>query len=339
MSFTFGIEIEMVVETPSLILNESNQAAFREALASALRARGLPAIAKRNGDSYRAQQPEHYNKWNITTDGSLVVHGPYERMWSSIAFPIKSGIIRKMVLLRWCEPIHWYFCWLQSYTTKRWRVVVWHYPVALEAVSPIMEISHTSVQTRWSFLHHVDKFWNAVDATFLKVTKNTSCGAHVHVAAEGRRYTFEELKAVAFAVAAQEDFIRGILPPERIDNDFARPSSVHSDDLREDLERGLQLGPQETLKELGRTISRMRSPQELYVYMQGHDQRRQRYALWNFKNTVGASACGTVEFRGGRHLRGKVRTKRWIAFAVAFVSMAITNKVSAPMRETGETAW
>ena len=197
-----------------------------------------------------------------------------------------------------------------------------------------MEVWHTNVPTRWLFLRHIDLFWNAVDETFLKVTRNTSCGAHVHVAAKGRRYTFEELKAIAFAVAAQEDFISGILPPERIDNDFARPSSVHSDELREDLERGLQLGLQETLKEVGRAISRMRSPQELYVYMQGHDQGRQRYALWNFQNTVGADACGTVEFRGGRHLRGRVRTKRWIAFAVAFVSMAITNKVSAPTRET-----
>ena len=194
-----------------------------------------------------------------------------------------------------------------------------------------MEIWHTNAPPGWLFPQNIDTFWNAVDATFLRVTTNTSCGAHVHVAVKGRRYTFEELKAIAFAVAAQEEFVTEILPPERIDNDFARPSSVHSEELREDLERGLQLGPQQTLEVLGRTISRMQSPQELYVYMQGHDRSRQRYALWNFKNTVGASACGTIEFRGGRHLRGKVRTKRWIAFAVAFVSMAISNKVSAPI--------
>lgn len=52
-------------------------------------------------------------------------------------------------------------------------------------------------------------------------------------------------------------------------------------------------------------------------------QGSNRLITWNFLNTVqgheGNFKSGTVEFRGGRHLRGKIRTKRWIAFAVAFI--------------------
>lgn len=43
-----------------------------------------------------------------------------------------------------------------------------------------------------------------------------------------------------------------------------------------------------------------------------------RYVLWNFDN-VAQDKSGTIEFRGGRFLRGEVRTKRWMAFTVAFI--------------------
>ena len=44
----------------------------------------------------------------------------------------------------------------------------------------------------------------------------------------------------------------------------------------------------------------------------------ERKVLWNFKPAAN-DGTGTIEFRGGRHLRGPVRTKRWIAFAVSCV--------------------
>lgn len=68
--------------------------------------------------------------------------------------------------------------------------------------------------------------------------------------------------------------------------------------------------------------------------IQGWD-RDDRRTLWNFHNVTPKpdsgkpSTTGSVEFRGGRCLRGPVRTKRWIAFSVAFVTLAI-EEVSYP---------
>ncbi|TKA77741.1 hypothetical protein B0A55_04167 [Friedmanniomyces simplex] len=45
-----------------------------------------------------------------------------------------------------------------------------------------------------------------------------------------------------------------------------------------------------------------------------------RHVLWNFANAA-TGRSGTVEFRGGRCLRGPVRTKRWIAFTAAILEM------------------
>jgi len=45
-----------------------------------------------------------------------------------------------------------------------------------------------------------------------------------------------------------------------------------------------------------------------------------RRVLWNFEHVVPGST-GTIEFRGGRGLRGPVRTKWWIAFVIAFVNL------------------
>lgn len=51
-------------------------------------------------------------------------------------------------------------------------------------------------------------------------------------------------------------------------------------------------------------------------------ERRDRYVLWNFDNVL-EGRSGSVEFRGGRGLRGPERTKRWVAFVVAFVHFCV----------------
>lgn len=38
---------------------------------------------------------------------------------------------------------------------------------------------------------------------------------------------------------------------------------------------------------------------------------------------MNVQGSGTIEFRGGRHLRGPNRTFWWITFAVCFVSLAL----------------
>lgn len=53
-----------------------------------------------------------------------------------------------------------------------------------------------------------------------------------------------------------------------------------------------------------------------------------RRVLWNFEHVVPGNRCtGTVEFRGGRGLRGPNRTKWWIAFVLSFVQYCISNNV------------
>jgi len=52
-----------------------------------------------------------------------------------------------------------------------------------------------------------------------------------------------------------------------------------------------------------------------------------RRVLWNFEHVVPGDRCtGTVEFRGGRGLRGPDRTKWWIAFVVSFIQYCISNE-------------
>jgi hypothetical protein len=68
---------------------------------------------------------------------------------------------------------------------------------------------------------------------------------------------------------------------------------------------------------------------QLVVYMQGSGQDvKSRRTLWNFQNlargpTAGYPPTYTVEFRGGRHMRGHLRTLAWLSFAVTFIAMAL----------------
>jgi hypothetical protein len=70
--FGFGIEIEAVGQ-PWKVRDEwrNKPQEYYERLAQALRNRGLVAIADRLNSGYQNQHPEHYNKWFITSDGSL----------------------------------------------------------------------------------------------------------------------------------------------------------------------------------------------------------------------------------------------------------------------------
>ena len=62
-------------------------------------------------------------------------------------------------------------------------------------------------------------------------------------------------------------------------------------------------------------------------FMQGSfESKKDRYVLWNFDNIL-RDRSGTVGFRGGRGLKGTMRTKSRIAFVMAFIHMCI-NQVS-----------
>ena len=124
-------------------------------------------------------------------------------------------------------------------------------------------------------------------------------------------FTLPALQALAYAVALQERFVVDILPLERFNNRYCRPNSDVSEILQM-FHRG-----QISHQHLQEIILSQRTPLELCHLM----QQNHRYVLWNFQNTCKRS--GTVEFRGGWHLREPGRTRRWATFAVAFVSLAM----------------
>ena len=149
------------------------------------------------------------------------------------------------------------------------------------------------------------------------MTENTHCGTHVHVSPVGRKYDLEELKRIAYAAVAWEPLVEEILPAERRGNWYCQSAADLSEALSSDLEDGGSIN--DPLYSVRCKIRRFKTPQKLAKYIQGKD----RYALWNFKNTVPDTGTGTIEFRGGQHLRTEVGTKRWIGFAVSFTSLAL----------------
>lgn len=178
---------------------------------------------------------------------------------------------------------------------------------------------------------NIELFWFATRNIF-EIKSNVSCGTHIHVSPTGRRYTFAELRKIAYAVASQEELIMAILPPERVDNHYCRPSSSVSVNLRDDITPTSFDGPDRPTLRVTTRLWDCNTEEQLVTYMQAGN----RMVLWNFENVL--KECGTVEFRGGRHMRGPKRTKRWIAFAVVFVAKAIGDVSSSNDLHIGGTA-
>ena len=202
------------------------------------------------------------------------------------------------------------------------------YAVALEAVSPVFN-------SRDYWEKNIHRFWEAVNYC-IDVEPNFSCGSHVHVAPfpNSRQthiyFSMEQLRKIAYAVATEEYWISQILPKERLYNRYCKfNSSCVNRRWRECGYDWAAYAPMLGL--IRREILGLNSAQQLCEYMQGRD----RYALWNFQNTVQnrTTGKGTIEFRGGRHLRGEKNTKRWVAFAIAFIALAIEKVTTTELIE------
>jgi hypothetical protein len=184
--------------------------------------------------------------------------------------------------------------------------------VCLEAVSPVLKAGTQSAEDELLL------FWEAMRKVF-KVQKNFSCGSHVHVTPPGKRYTISQLRSLAWAVVVSENNLLEYMPPERRQsNSYCRRNSEVSPTLRIQFQAG-RSGT--TLAAIRTLIRNAQTPDKVFEIMQGTGQGA-RYVVWNFKNTVGQGS-GTIEYRGGRHLRGPNRALWWVTFAVAFVSMSI----------------
>ncbi len=173
----------------------------------------------------------------------------------------------------------------------------------MEAVSPVMRV-------RGNWEHEIDTYWAAMRAVFHMPEREDSCGSHVHVSkGPNHRFTLAQLKTIAYGIVLYEPLVMGLLMPNRVDNRFCKPNGQHADRLRQNTSHTAR----------AQLIAGAANEAGLRDIMQNND----RYVLWNFSNTV-PDKSGTIEFRGGRGLRGEVRTKRWITFAVALIHALLT---------------
>jgi hypothetical protein len=171
----------------------------------------------------------------------------------------------------------------------------------MKSVSPILNSSE-----EWE--DDIKDFWIALRKMF-EVRKSLACGTHIHLAPWKDNYTFQEAKTVAFACCYYERYVISCLPEERRDHEYYRRNSR----VATKMGRLYQGKTSDGIVQIASDTNGMKRIEHLIVYMQGDIETSQR-VLWNFRNLCNGSK-GTIEFRGGRHLRGPNRTIAWITFA------------------------
>ena len=122
---------------------------------------------------------------------------------------------------------------------------------------------------------------------------------------------------MAYFVATTETWVEQILPPERLNNLYALSNSSRINEQWSTFGHSWTSHRRE-LTDICDKLREANDPQKLCWVM----QRDSRYCLWNFQNTIPPKK-GTIEFRGGRQVRGKVMTIRWTVFAIVFIALAI----------------
>jgi hypothetical protein len=178
--------------------------------------------------------------------------------------------------------------------------------VAMEAVSPILSCRGT-----WE--SEIDRFWKAMRAVFHMPERSTRCGSHIHVSAgSDRTFKLAQLKTIAYGIILYEPLFLQLLMADRSNNTYCTANSRKSTQL---------MACNGNRAAIARLIDGASTKQVLKGIMQDS-----RYVLWNFENIVPLRS-GSVEFRGGRVLRGEIRTKRWIAFTIAFIHMLLEKVV------------
>ena len=149
---------------------------------------------------------------------------------------------------------------------------------------------------------------------------SSRCGSHIHVSPwPNRQFSLHDLHALAFGTIHYEFHVHNLLPEYRQHNKYCRPNTEHSEALHELIHvRGVHA------RDVWKKTVGIKDLRRLRDFMQASDEpKKDRYVLWNFDNVVQPGGSGSVEFRGGRAFRGPVRTKRWIAFVMAFVHFCL----------------
>ncbi|KAI0440169.1 putative amidoligase enzyme-domain-containing protein [Xylaria telfairii] len=175
--------------------------------------------------------------------------------------------------------------------------------IPMEAVSPVL-----SCRENWE--GQIDLFWAAMRAVFHMPERSSRCGSHIHLSrGSGKTFSLSQLKSIAYGIVIYEPLIVSLLMSNRVNNDYCKLNTVDSPQL-------MQCGTNR--RAVAKLIKSATDTETLKNIMQNS-----RYVLWNFANIV-PGRSGTIEFRGGRCLRGEVRTKRWIAFTLAIVHAFLT---------------
>ena len=188
--------------------------------------------------------------------------------------------------------------------------------MALEAVSPKLSLTE-------DFESQIKIFWDCMKLVF-RVLPSRYAGTHVHVGSSGRDFDLSDAKKVAFAACIYEPYVFSLLPEDRRHSVYCIRNSLQADRMGELLKQRTSIA----LKLISEDIKGC-DLGSLIIYMQGaQTDGKRRRVIWNFLNLIQSPTSGrppihTIEFRGGRPVRGYARTLAWLSFAVTFIAMAI----------------
>jgi hypothetical protein len=207
-------------------------------------------------------------------------------------------------------------------------------------------------------------FWQATAAVFRMPERSRTCGTHIHITPGPQsEWSLQQIQRIAIGIVRYEDLVQKMLPSIRrterstsnpgssimptytdgteMAQHFCESNTSSSKNLSKSLNRLIRphdqpepryfktgvtyrlfaepiSGRAAGMAELEVKIMKMTTVDELVVYMQ-----HSRYVLWNFANLKGGKK--TIEFRGGRSIRGLHRTRWWIAFVVGFIHHLLTD--------------
>ncbi|OBS22823.1 hypothetical protein FPOA_09148 [Fusarium poae] len=176
-------------------------------------------------------------------------------------------------------------------------------PWGLENISPIFRSFENS-----AWREHIDTMWRFITTNY-RVSANSSCGTHVHLSRAGG-FTLDELKRVCQCIIHFELAFEGILPRDRLSNEYARSNWLDNPNFgHRNLSR----------KESIDVIQNASSMRELVLLMNpDHD----KMFGWNFLYLLN-SPHGTIEFRRGAASVSSSDVFMWIEIAMSFVEASI----------------
>lgn len=173
----------------------------------------------------------------------------------------------------------------------------------VENISPILRASPGS---HWR--DHVRAVWEFLDKGYL-VSSHESCGTHVHVSiAEG--YTIGKVKRIAQAVIHFEPAFEALLPPSRLQNEYAASNWIDNPILgRAGKSRVESIA----------MIEQCSTTRQVVEMMCPHQSK---YWGWNFLNIV-EDPHYTIEFRRGPASSTVDDVFLWVELAMSFIQAAI----------------